>query len=290
MTETTERMLPLYEGRMGHQFDHRFASLVEGDKRTLFTEHQDPTFEVLPQYWVSEAATKDRIARRSWGTTAGLLGHRRVARNTDERTQISAIIPFGAASYGWILSAGPSARALGSLLAAYNSFAYDYLLRNALSQPSIPQGTSEQIPVPATEKVDELLESIGDCSSNWLEMRILELTFNSWDMRDFGAALGDTLAPFLWDERRRAFIRSELDAAFFHLYGIDRDDVDYVMDTFPIVKRKDEAEFGEYRTKRLILENYDRMQECIDTGTEFVSTLDPAPGFGPRHPERTTDA
>jgi hypothetical protein len=54
-------------------------------------------------------------------------------------------------------------------------------------------------------------------------------------------------------------LRAELDAAMFHLYGIPRDDVDYILDTFPIVRRKDEAKHGEYRTKRLILEAYDRL-------------------------------
>jgi hypothetical protein len=53
----------------------------------------------------------------------------------------------------------------------------------------------------------------------------------------------------------------KLDAAYFHLYGIERDDVDYVMETFPILKRKDEPRFGEYRTNRLILQTYDRMDD-----------------------------
>lgn len=63
----------------------------------------------------------------------------------------------------------------------------------------------------------------------------------------------------MWDEERRFLMRCELDALYFHLYGIARDDVDYIMETFPIVKRKDEAAHGEYRTKRVILEMYDQM-------------------------------
>lgn len=38
----------------------------------------------------------------------------------------------------------------------------------------------------------------------------------------------------------------ELEAAFFHLYGLCRDEVEYVMETFPIVKRKDEAQDRDY--------------------------------------------
>ncbi|HRY11795.1 MAG TPA: hypothetical protein P5544_17670, partial [Candidatus Nanopelagicales bacterium] len=85
---------------------------------------------------------------------------------------------------------------------------------------------------------------------------------------------------------RRELLRAELDAAFFHLYGIARDDVDYIMETFPIVKRKDVAAHGEYRTKRLILEVFDAMQVAIDTGTEYQTILDPPPGHGPRHPAK----
>jgi hypothetical protein len=47
--------------------------------------------------------------------------------------------------------------------------------------------------------------------------------------------------PCRWDEARCFLLRCELDAAYFHLYGIAHDDVDYIMDTFPIVRRKDEA-------------------------------------------------
>ena len=63
-------------------------------------------------------------------------------------------------------------------------------------------------------------------------------------------------------ERGAAFpLCCELDAAYFHLYGIERDDVDYMMETFPIVKHKDEKKYWEYRTKRVIMEIYDEIEE-----------------------------
>jgi hypothetical protein len=83
--------------------------------------------------------------------------------------------------------------------------------------------------------------------------------------------------PFRWDEQRRFLLRCELDAAYFHLYGIARDDVDYIMETFPIVKRKDVAAHGEYRTKRVILEIYDAMQQAMDSGQPYQTRLDPPP-------------
>jgi hypothetical protein len=71
------------------------------------------------------------------------------------------------------------------------------------------------------------------------------------------------------------FSHCELDAAYFHLYGIARDDTEYILDTFPIVRRKDIAK---YRTQRVILEIYDELAEAIATGVPYVTRLDPPPG------------
>jgi hypothetical protein len=89
--------------------------------------------------------------------------------------------------------------------------------------------------------------------------RVLELTYTAWDLQPFAQDVGYDGAPFIWDEDRRFLMRCELDALYFHLYQIPRDDADYIMETFPIVKRKDESAHGEYRTKRVILEMYDQM-------------------------------
>ena len=72
-------------------------------------------------------------------------------------------------------------------------------------------------------------------------------------------------------------LRCELDAAYFHLYGIERQDVDYVLETFPIVKERDEKQYGEYRTKHVILEIYDEMKHAIERGVPYQTRLDPPP-------------
>ena len=95
--------------------------------------------------------------------------------------------------------------------------------------------------------------------------------------------------PFRWDEDRGVVLRAELDGALFHLYGIKRDDVDYILGTFPFVNRNDMKHHGEERTRRLVLEAYDRMTVATETGEPFRSTLDEPPGKGPRHPPRMTD-
>jgi hypothetical protein len=67
------------------------------------------------------------------------------------------------------------------------------------------------------------------------------------------------------------------------LYGIERDDVDYIMETFPVVMRRYEQRYGSFRTKELILEGYDAMSEAARTRTLYQTILDPPPGQGPRH-------
>jgi hypothetical protein len=121
--------------------------------------------------------------------------------------------------------------------------------------------------------------------ADWIADRVVELVYTAWDMQPFARDYGDDGAPFVWDGERRAVLRAELDAAYFHLYGLDRDEVGHILDTFPIVRRKDETVHGEYRTRRLVLENYDEMASAMRTGTSYQTSLDPAPG-GRRHVER----
>jgi hypothetical protein len=119
--------------------------------------------------------------------------------------------------------------------------------------------------------------SRSETAGAWFTPRVLELTYTAWDLEGYGHDLGYDGPPFRWDPKRRELLRVELDAACFHLYGVDRDDTDYIMETFPIVKRKDIAEHGEYRTKRKILEVYDAMSKAIESEEPYQTILTPAP-------------
>ncbi len=67
----------------------------------------------------------------------------------------------------------------------------------------------------------------------------------------------------------------------------ERYDTDYVMDTFPLVRKNDEKVDGEYRTKRVILKICDALEEAAQTGKPYQTRFDPPPS-GPRvaHPDR----
>jgi len=133
-----------------------------------------------------------------------------------------------------------------------------------------------------------------------ISRRVLELIYTAYDMKPFAEDVWSDLhlesqdspplpEPFAWNEERRFLIRCEIDAMYFHLYGINRDDADYIMETFPIVRRKDEQKYGEYCTKRVILECYDAMAEAMKTDRPYQTILDPPP-TDPRlaHPPRGT--
>lgn len=175
------------------------------------------------------------------------------------------------------------------LVACLSSFVADYCLRQKMGGTHLTMIYLRQTAVlPPSVFADSTgLHGAEQPLEDFIGTRALELTYTAWDLQSFAQDYGYDGPPFRWDEDRRFLLRCELDAAFFHLYGIDRADVDYIMDTFPIVRRKDEAAHGEYRTKRVILEIYDEMAEAARTGTPYQTRLDPPPA-DPRvaHPPR----
>ncbi len=275
-----ERMLPLYEAKMIHHFDHRWAT-YDGDAVRDMTEaeHRDPTAVVIPRYWVAGTEVGDRLPEDygpSW-----LVGFRNIARSTDARSCIISAFPLAAVGHSTPLVFSNDG---GLLVTMLSSIAVDYVVRQKLGGTNLTFNYVEQLPglPPAVLRASYEWSGLAVSFDSWLGARASELTYTTWDMSSHGA--DRSVPPFGWDPERRAILRAELDAAFFHLYGVERDDVDYILDTFPIVNRKDVDRFGEERTRRLVLENYDAMARAIETGEPFVSTLDPPPGEGARHP------
>jgi hypothetical protein len=102
--------------------------------------------------------------------------------------------------------------------------------------------------------------------------RVLELTYTTDSMTPWARALGFGGAPIPFDPQRRAVLRAELDAYYAHLYGLTRDELRYILDptevegadypteTFRVLKASEVRELGEYRTRRLVLEAWDKLQ------------------------------
>ena len=279
-----EVMLPLYEAKMVHHYDHRWATYDDGDVRDVTEEeHADPDFTVLPRYWAEEGEVNEKLASR-WDRD-WLIGFRDICRSTDERTLICAAIPRTAIGNKLPLLL-PSRSAAILLAAVLASFVVDYVARQKLGGTTMNFFYLEQLSVLGPDICARRCHwSAKWLLQDWFEDRMDELIYTSWDMGPAALALGDDGPPFRWDPGRRAVLRAELDGAMFHLYGIERADVDYILGTFPIVNRNDVKQYGEERTRRLVLDAYDRIATAIETGEPFQSALDPPPGQGPRHPE-----
>lgn len=264
-----ERYLPLYEAKMIHHFDHRWATYDGLDTRDMTaTEKAGPAAVALPRYWVPEAEVEARLKGR-WNR-GWLLGWRDICRSTDERTVIASVVPRVGVGHTLplMLVEGPGPREVCCLLASLNSLAHDYAARQKMGGTHLTFGYLNQLPVLPPRAYSQLAPwSPSQTIAEWMLPRVLELVYTSWEMRPFTRDCGYDGPPFAWDEERRFQLRCELDAAFFHLYGIAREDVEYIMETFPIVKRKDEARWGEYRTRCVVLESLDQLSRNITVPT-----------------------
>ena len=291
-----EKYLPLYEAKMVHHYDHRWATYEGLETRDVSDgAKQDAERQILSRYWlpIATVASSTPVAwKRPW-----LMGWRDVCRSTDARTIIAAPIPHVAVGDKYLLRF-PSAPGcdLLSHLADTASFAHDFVARQKLGGTAAKYFVVRQLPhIPPSNAP----RGASGIEAMAVAARTLELSATADDMSPFSRDLwpeGDG-AVFRYDPERRLEIRCELDAAFFHLYlgtaddwrakaspellkslPTPRDAVAYIMETFPIVKKKDMAAHGVYRTKDRILALYDQLQSCLATNTPFVSALTPPPG------------
>jgi len=258
-----ERYLPLYEAKMIHHYNHRYNTFADVSGERLFNvkafapemteeELRNPNSFPLPRYWVD---AREVEARLSGNDTDWLIGFRAITNvTTNRRTAIFCVLPPSAVGHTmplyFVTDAQP--HKVSAFLANHSAFVFDYVVRQKVGGTNLAYFHLKQSPViPPHSYTSALLD--------FIRPRVLELTYTAWDLRAFARDLGYEGAPFVWDEARRFRLRCELDALYFHLYGMARGDVEYIMDTFPIVRRKDEAAYGEFRTKRVILEMYDAM-------------------------------
>jgi hypothetical protein len=121
----------------------------------------------------------------------------------------------------------------------------------------------------------------------WIRPYVLEMSYTSWRLKPYAEDLGDEGPPFHWDSERRALLWADLDAGFLHVYGLAREEAEHVLDSFTVIRKYEERDFGEHRTKRLVLEAYDRMAAAIaNEGKGWKPLADPPAGSGPRHRSR----
>jgi len=303
------RYLPLYEAKLTSQYNHRAATfegtpesdrfnMHAGTKTVTATELSDANFTPLPRYWVREKDVRNTCGLRPW-----FLGFRNaISAVADSRSLVATVLPpYGVGNSMPILLVERPGIEVCFLLGVLNSFVLDYVLRQKASGGNLNFYVFRQLPVVSPKSLKEPRAWLGKRSlATYISSRVLELVCTAWDLQSFSKDCGYDGPPFVWDEERRFRIRAELDAAYFHFYlGTEEDwkkngstelleyfstprrAVACIMETFPIVKKRDEREHGTYRSKELILEVYDNMNRAIKTGKPYQTILDP-PAADPR--------
>ncbi|RLA97064.1 MAG: hypothetical protein DRG83_16505 [Deltaproteobacteria bacterium] len=192
--------------------------------------------------------------------------------------------------------------ALLAMVGYANSFCFDFYIRrkitNHLSTPfyefPVPPSNSQGIYSDIAARSARLICVTGNYSDLWNKVYS-----DGWKSRDLWyppSAPIDNYGPIheqeirrrLRDEARnltpewgphcgvhdrlpdrrdtgdRAQLRAEIDAYVAHLYGLSRDDFAYILDTFPVLKKKEEKAFGEFMSKRKCLEEYDRIEKILN--------------------------
>jgi hypothetical protein len=262
-----EHYVPLYEAKMFHQFDHRWAT-YEADgvdtREVTEAEKSNPDFEPTPQYWVPKAEVESRLAAMSWHR-GWLMGWREVTSAHVLRTLIAAVIPRAGVNHKMpLLFLEHDTPFAALLLSNLSSLVCDYVARQKIGGISLSYSSLKQLPVlpPSVYAAADL---------GFIVPRVVELTYTSRATAPFARELAYDGRPFFWDNDRRAWLRAELDAYYARLYGLTRDELLYILDptfvkdenypseTFRVLRESEIRRYGEYRTARLVMQAWDEL-------------------------------
>lgn len=263
--KNNEKYLPLYEGKMIWIYNHRYNSvdyhggLVQGRHDTIETnkgELRNPNFFTMPRLWVDEKEVVKSFGKK----VKYFLGFRDITNSQAERTFISTIAPWSALANNLpiLVPEKHKVKLFLEMLANLNSMVFDFIIRQKIGGNHTNFFIVKQLPVILPEDYSNKL-------IDYISSRVLELTYTAYDLKPFAEDCGYNGEPFEWDEDRRLELITDLDALYGHLYKITKDELEYILETFPIVKKRDIEKYGEYRTKRLILEKYDELKDKFRT-------------------------
>jgi len=262
--------IPLFEAKMFHLFDHRWVTFDENGDSSREVDNDEkarPLFEPEPRYWILEREVFRRLDRQSWHRK-WLIGLRKITNATNERTIIPTVFPIGGvgnSEHVLLPNEELSAKQIACLLAAGSSLVLDFIARQKLGGTNLNFFYVEQLPIPSPKY-------FVATNMDFVAPRVLELTYTSHSMASFARDLGYQGVPFVWDEDRRELLRAELDAFYARAYGLTRDELRYILDpadmkgpdypseTFRVLKTNEIRRYGEYRTARLVLDAWDRME------------------------------
>lgn len=281
--------VPLYEGKMIWHYNHHFGTINEGTKEKparqmpmpTLDEFRNPHHNIMPWYWVPELDKNNRLKKTdakgnivwSW-THKWFIGFRDITNATHDRTFVISLIPdaCGVGHSATLLFVERGTMPGAILLGMMSSLVFDYTTRQKIGGSHASISFVKQFPVLTPEQV----------SSSGYEQDIVErVSCLCWFNHDLDGWMDELREecpkeynlpdePVIWDEEQRAVWQAELDAIFAHLYGLSTEDLRYILDpedvcgkgcineTFRVLKERELRELGEYRTKRLVMEAWNR--------------------------------
>ena len=259
-----DECLPLYEAKYFHQFDHQWASSDDDGSNDEAPNNKEKLVKFTrTRYFISPKDVELRLGewQNKW-----LLCYRMIAKVGNERTAIFSILPrVGVGnSIGIVFPYKANAHLAACLLADVNSLVFDYVTRQKIAGTNLNLFFIKQLPV-----LPPSAYSTADI--DFIAPRVLELVYTAYDLRPFAEDMGYPGEPFTWNEERRAQLRAELDATYARLYGLTRDELRYILDpkevhgddfpgeTFRVLKDKEIRLYGEYRTRRLVMDAWDKL-------------------------------
>lgn len=287
--------VPLYEGKMFWHYNHHYAEFpneYEVQKRpssinsTLIGTLADSNSSITPWYWVKKSliderlTDKDRNGNVRWQWKHSYyIAFRDVARAADARTCIADLMPSGnaAGDKAPLVFTSRSLIPSACFAAMLSSLVFDYVARQKVGGSSMALFIMKQQPVLTPDQIPSTMQ--------WqIVKRVAELCYFNHDMDGWASELWEemneeqraelprlgTQLPWIYNPERRAVLQAELDAIFAHLYGLDTEDLRYILDpedvcgkgcineTFRVLKDNEIRQYGEYRTKRLVLEAWNK--------------------------------
>lgn len=291
-TADGETYVPLYEGKMIWHYNHHYGSWpTEGERPNSINmpsldELSNPNSHIMPWYWVPLSTVKDRLVKydkdgnivwewkHKW-----MLGYRCVARSVDIRTFICSPIPnaIGVGNSATLLYAERGTMPVASLCAMMSSLTFDFAVRQKVGGINMSTFFVKQFPVLTPDQIPSAMQ--------WqIVKRVAELCYFNHDMDGWASELWDEMneeqraelpqlgaqQPWIYNPERRAILQAELDAIFAHLYGLNTEELRYILDpedvcgkgcineTFRVLKDNEIRQYGEYRTKRLVLKAWNK--------------------------------
>ena len=283
--------VPLYEGKMIWHYNHHYGTWpTEGERPNSINmpsedELANPDSCIMPWYWVPLAAVKERLVKydkdgnvvwewkHNW-----MLCFRDISKSTNERTIIATIVPKQGFNNKTPIIFEESGILDGTIMCGIlSSIVFDYVTRQKVGGKSMNFFYVKQFPVLTPEHIPSAMQ--------WqIVKRVAELCYFNHDMDGWASELWEEMneeqraelpqlgaqQPWIYNPERRAILQAELDAIFAHLYGLNTEDLRYILDpedvcgkgcineTFRVLKDNELRQYGEYRTKRLVLEAWDK--------------------------------